>query len=54
MSNAKTFDLRHSLESGNPANKTIPTQRVDKTEVLFRYAEIFNQLDSRLRGNDGK
>ncbi len=54
MNNAKKFNHRHSRESGNPANKTIPTQRVDKTEVSFRYAEICNQLDSRLRGNDGK
>ncbi len=42
---------RHSRESGNPDGKKSPATR-DNIQVLFRYAEYLNCLDSRFRGND--
>ena len=48
----KTTPPRHSRAGGNPAKK--PFREADNVLFLFRYVAIFlNQLDSRLRGNDG-
>jgi len=41
---------RHSRAGGNPASSIL--READKTSVLTRYAGVYLQLDSRLRGND--
>jgi len=44
--------FRHSRAGGNHAKK--PFREANNVLLLSRYAGIlFNQLDSRLRGNDG-
>ena len=43
---------RHSRAGGNPAKTTL--RAADKTLMLSCYAGIIYQLDSRLRGNDGR